>query len=418
MGTSYNLIYVTDKEIDFQAEIDSIFDVMNLSLSTYIPISDISKVNDGDTTLVIDKMFQEVFQLSKEITRQTNGYFDPTVGTLVNAWGFGPGKQIQLDSVKVDSLLQYVGFNKVELTSENTIRKNKNIKFDFNAIAKGYAIDRLAVMLDKKGIENYLLEVGGEVVAKGKNKLKRKQWTAGVNDPTIEDRNAYRAAVYLKDVAKVTLSPVLHVNADDAEAVCHAMEMAVEYRTKFKKDIYIDLLGYRKYGHNEGDEPRFTQPKLYKAIAKHKNAKEIYADKLIAEGSISSEYVAEITKEFKDHLEAEFTESKKKTTSKIQEFMPEVWDGFVRKQLKDMLQPVDTSYSVEGLKGIAKVISTTPDGHKFVRKAERILKGRDKMVFEENSLDWGTAENLAYGTLLEEGFNVRIIGEDVERETF
>ncbi len=227
-----------------------------------------------------------------------------------------------------------------------------------------------------------------------------------------------RSSTYCTDVAKVTLSPVLHVNADDAEAVCYAMEMAVEYRMKFKKDIYIDLLGYRKYGHNEGDEPRFTQPKLYKAISKHKNAKEIYAEKLIKEGTISADYVKQITDEFKAHLEVEFTESKKKTTSKIQEFMPQVWDGFVRKQLQDMLQPVDTTYSVEALKDIAKVISNTPEGYKFVRKAERILKGREKMVFEENALDWGTAENLAYGTLLEEGFNVRISGEDVERGTF
>lgn len=227
-----------------------------------------------------------------------------------------------------------------------------------------------------------------------------------------------RSSTYCTDIAKVTLSPVLHVNADDAEAVCHAMEMAVEYRMKFNKDIFIDLLGYRKYGHNEGDEPRFTQPKLYKAISKHKNAREIYANKLISEGSISAEYLNEITDEFKAHLEAEFTESKKKETAKIQEFMSDVWEGFVRKQLQDMLQPVDTTYSVEGLKGIAKVISKTPEGHKFVRKAERILKGREKMVFEDNSLDWGTAENLAYGTLLEEGFDVRISGEDVERGTF
>ena len=227
-----------------------------------------------------------------------------------------------------------------------------------------------------------------------------------------------RSSTYCTDVAKVTLSPVLHVNADDAEAVCHAMEMAVEYRAKFKKDVFIDLLGYRKYGHNEGDEPTFTQPKLYKAIKKHKNAKEIYASKLIAEGSITEAYVNEITTEFKAHLEVEFTESKKKNTSKIQEFMPEVWDGFVRKQLQDMLQPVDTSYDIEALKDIAKVISNTPEGHKFVRKAERILQGRHKMVFEENSLDWGTAENLAYGALLEEGFNIRISGEDVERGTF
>jgi len=227
-----------------------------------------------------------------------------------------------------------------------------------------------------------------------------------------------RSSTYCTDVAKVTLSPVLHVNADDAEAVCHAMEMAVEYRMKFNKDIFIDLLGYRKYGHNEGDEPRFTQPKLYKAISKHKNAREIYANKLIEEGSITADYLQKITDEFKAHLEAEFTESKKKETSKIQEFMPDVWEGFVRKQLQEMLQPVDTTYSVEDLKGIARVISKTPVGHKFVRKAERILKGREKMVFEDNLLDWGTAENLAYGTLLEEGYDVRISGEDVERGTF
>ncbi|MEE4001755.1 2-oxoglutarate dehydrogenase E1 component [Tenacibaculum sp. FZY0031] len=227
-----------------------------------------------------------------------------------------------------------------------------------------------------------------------------------------------RSSTYCTDVAKVTLSPVLHVNADDAEAVCHAMEMAVEYRMKFNKDIFIDLLGYRKYGHNEGDEPRFTQPKLYKAISKHKNAREIYANKLIEEGSITADYLQKITDEFKAHLEAEFTESKKKETSKIQEFMPDVWEGFVRKQLQEMLQPVDTTYSVEDLKGIARVISKTPEGHKFVRKAERILKGREKMVFEDNLLDWGTAENLAYGTLLEEGYDVRISGEDVERGTF
>ncbi|SNR14203.1 2-oxoglutarate dehydrogenase E1 component [Tenacibaculum jejuense] len=227
-----------------------------------------------------------------------------------------------------------------------------------------------------------------------------------------------RSSTYCTDVAKVTLSPVLHVNADDAEAVCHAMQIAVEYRAKFKKDVFIDLLGYRKYGHNEGDEPSFTQPKLYQLIKKHKNAKEIYVAKLLEEGAITKDYVKQITDEFKEHLEAEFTESKKKTTSKIQDFMPDVWDGFVRKQLEDMLQPTDTTYSVEALKDIAKVISSTPGGHKFVRKAERILKGRADMVFEKNELDWGTAENLAYGTLLEEGYNVRISGEDVERGTF
>lgn len=215
LGTTYNLIYLDGQELDFQTEIDSVFNSINQSLSTYISSSDISKVNGGDTTLVVDTMFREVFRLSKEIHRTTNGYFDPTVGTLVNAWGFGPGKQMELDSAKVDSLLQYVGFGKVELTSKNTIKKNERIKFDFNAIAKGYAIDRLAVMLDEKGIENYLLEVGGEIVAKGENQIKQKRWTAGVNDPNVENRMAYRAAVYLKDMAMASSGNYRHFRVDE-----------------------------------------------------------------------------------------------------------------------------------------------------------------------------------------------------------
>ncbi len=227
-----------------------------------------------------------------------------------------------------------------------------------------------------------------------------------------------RSSTYCTDVAKVTLSPVLHVNADDTEAVCHAMEMALEFRMKFKTDVFIDLLGYRKYGHNEGDEPRFTQPKLYKAIAKHKNVKDIYAEQLINENSIDTNYLSQITKEFKQLLEIEFNEAKKVKTSKVREFMESTWKGFERQQLEAMLLPENTTYSVDKLKNIAKIVSTVPENVKFVRKAERILQGRAKMVFETNTLDWGMAENLAYGSLLEEGFHVRISGQDVERGTF
>ncbi len=169
-----------------------------------------------------------------------------------------------------------------------------------------------------------------------------------------------RSSTYCTDIAKVALCPVLHVNADDPEAVCHAMQMAVEYRSRFNKDVYIDLLGYRKYGHNEGDEPTFTQPKLYKTIKKHKIARDTYAAKLVSEGVVSKNYLEEITDEFKAHLEAEFAKSKERNTSVIKDFMPQVWKGFVRKQLEDMLKPVDTTYSVEALKDIAKVISKVP----------------------------------------------------------
>ena len=227
-----------------------------------------------------------------------------------------------------------------------------------------------------------------------------------------------RSSTYCTDVAKVTLSPVLHVNADDTEAVCHAMEMALDFRMKFKSDVFIDLLGYRKYGHNEGDEPRFSQPKLYKAISKHKNVKDIYAAQLLAENNINSEYLETITNNFKQLLETEFNESKKVKTSKVREFMESTWKGFKRQRLASMLETENTTYSVDKLKNIAKVVSTVPENVQFVRKAERILQGRAKMVFETNTLDWGMAENLAYGSLLEEGFNVRISGQDVERGTF
>ncbi|WP_339918002.1 2-oxoglutarate dehydrogenase E1 component [Yeosuana marina] len=227
-----------------------------------------------------------------------------------------------------------------------------------------------------------------------------------------------RSSTYCTDVAKVTLSPVLHVNADDAEAVVHAVEMALDYRMRFKRDVYIDLLGYRKYGHNEGDEPRFTQPKLYKEIAKHPNPFKIYTDKLISEKTLEKAYIDGLVDEFKDFLEREYTKSKEEESSKVREFMEERWTNFSRKGLEEMLQPVDTSYPKDKLENIVKVVSTVPEGVKFLRKAEKILHGRAEMVFESNSLDWGIAETLAYGSLLEEGYNVRMSGQDVERGTF
>ncbi|GGD19724.1 2-oxoglutarate dehydrogenase E1 component [Hyunsoonleella pacifica] len=227
-----------------------------------------------------------------------------------------------------------------------------------------------------------------------------------------------RSSTYCTDVAKVTLSPVMHVNADDAEAVVHAVEMALDYRMRYKKDVYIDLLGYRKYGHNEGDEPRFTQPNLYKNISKHPNPFKIYSDKLIAENTIDSGYSNAIVKEFKDTLEKEYEKSKEAESSKVREFMQERWNGFERKGIDAMLLREDTTYPEESLKHISKVVSTVPEGQKFLRKAERILEGRAKMVFETDNLDWGMAETLAYGSLMEEGYNIRISGQDVERGTF
>jgi 2-oxoglutarate dehydrogenase E1 component len=227
-----------------------------------------------------------------------------------------------------------------------------------------------------------------------------------------------RSSTYCTDVGKVTLSPVLHVNADDPEAVVHASLFALEYRMRFNRDVFLDLLGYRKYGHNEGDEPRFTQPKLYKAIAKHKNPRDIYAAKLIQEGIIDEEYVKNLEREYKDSLEEELEDSRKEDKTVITPFMEDEWKGFENVQEWQMMDSVDTTYNKKKLTAIAKVITTLPEDKKFLRKVEKLVGDRKKMFFETDKLDWAMGELLAYGSLLEEGFGVRISGQDVERGTF
>ena len=228
-----------------------------------------------------------------------------------------------------------------------------------------------------------------------------------------------RSSTYCTDVAKVILAPVLHVNGDDPEALVHAMRLAIEYRQRFNRDIFIDLLCYRKYGHNEGDEPRFTQPLLYKAISKHPNPREIYTKKLLAEGVANEGIVQEMQAEFKAMLETDFDESKKIERNEIVPFMDEEWSKYPGAEPGEMLQPVDTTFDLDKLRDIGNFITTLPEGKKFLRKTERLMKDRADQISEErNSLDWGMAELLAYGSLLAEDFNIRISGEDVERGTF
>ena len=227
-----------------------------------------------------------------------------------------------------------------------------------------------------------------------------------------------RSSTYCTDVAKVTLSPVLHVNADDAEAVVHAMSFALDYRMQFGRDVFIDLLGYRKYGHNEGDEPRFTQPVLYKLIAKHENARDIYTNKLLSEGVIDPTYVNGLEKEYKSDLALNLEESRKKDLTIITPFMQNEWQGFTRVSDAQMLEKVDTSYSKEGLTAVANAVCNLPSDKKFMSKIQKLINDRKTMFFESDKLDWGMAEHLAYGSLLQEGYDVRISGQDVERGTF
>mgnify|MGYP002132215041 FL=1 len=226
-----------------------------------------------------------------------------------------------------------------------------------------------------------------------------------------------RSSTYCTDVAKVTLSPVLHVNADDTEAVVHAMLFALDYRMTFGGDVFIDLLGYRKYGHNEGDEPRFTQPVLYKIIARHKNPRDIYAEKLIVDGIIDQAYVNKIESDYKSKLDENLQESRKKDLTIIKPFMQDEWKGFVQVSDDVMLQKVDTTYDKKKLDGILETIATLPSDKKFINKISKIVTDR-KTMYDNNQIDWGTAEALAYGSLLQEGYDIRLSGQDVERGTF
>ena len=227
-----------------------------------------------------------------------------------------------------------------------------------------------------------------------------------------------RSSTYCTDIAKVTLSPVLHVNADDAEAVVHAMLFALDYRMEFGGDVFIDLLGYRKYGHNEGDEPRFTQPKLYKAISKHKNPRDIYVAKLVAENVIDAGYVKGLEDEYKAKLDENLEISRTKDLTVITPFMQNEWEGFEQVSDDVMLQRFDTTFDQKKLDNIASVITELPSDKKFINKISRLIADRKDMYFERNQLDWAMGELLAYGSLLTEGYDVRMSGQDVERGTF
>ena len=194
-GSTYHIKYIAERDENLKPAIDSILEVIDLSMSTYRPDSAISKINQGDTTVVVDEHFRKVFEASQQIWQESEGLFDPTVGVLVNAWGFGKQKISEADlptDKKIDSLRKYVGFDKVALTGKNLIKKRyTEILFDFNAIAQGYTSDVVANYLSARGIKNYIVEIAGEMYLKGKNTVEDKSWTIGVENPLkpLDDRD-------------------------------------------------------------------------------------------------------------------------------------------------------------------------------------------------------------------------------------
>ena len=228
-----------------------------------------------------------------------------------------------------------------------------------------------------------------------------------------------RSTTYCTDVAKGFQAPVLHVNSDDTEAVVRAMLLAMEYRMAFGHDVFIDVIGYRKYGHNEGDEPRFTQPALYKIIGGHNNPTVIYTESLVRQGVITPQEIQAYQETFRNHLDTELEASRLKEFTIITPIMQNEWKGLEHiASQQDMLLKISTAYEREKLDALAQLITTLPEDKKFINKITKIIKERHNLYFEQNKVDWGMAEHLAFATLLSEGHDVRLSGEDVGRGTF
>ncbi len=226
-----------------------------------------------------------------------------------------------------------------------------------------------------------------------------------------------RSSTYCTDVAKVTRSPVFHVNGDDVESLIFVIKLAVEFRQKFHSDVYIDILCYRKYGHNEGDEPRFTQPVLYKAISKHPNPRDLYIEKLDELGIMSKKEAREEIKKFDDLLNDKYKESEKIEKLKIRKFLLHEYESYKMPGNEFFEERVQTGVDAKKLKEIAEKINYLPKDLNFFKKVSRIVSDR-KMMINDNRLDWAMGELLAYGSLVTEGHPVRISGQDSERGTF
>ena len=187
-GTYYSIIYFDSQERDFQFEIDSLLDAFDESVSLWVPESILSKVNNNVEDVILDEYFINNFNLSKKVANETNGAFDFTVGSLVKAWGFGFDHHKQVDSIIIDSLLKIVGYKKVDIVNGRVIKQNPNTKFDFNAIAQGYSVDMIGEFFDNMQISNYLIDIGGEVMARGQ-KPNNTPWKVGIEKPAKDPNN-------------------------------------------------------------------------------------------------------------------------------------------------------------------------------------------------------------------------------------
>lgn len=226
-----------------------------------------------------------------------------------------------------------------------------------------------------------------------------------------------RSSIYCTDVAKTIQSPIFHVNGDDAEAVAYVVLLAMEFRQRYHRDVFIDLLCYRKFGHNESDEPRFTQPLLYKIIEKHPNPAEIYEKQLIIQNLLPENSLKAIEEQYNNELDRNLQKAKCITKVKISSFMEHRWVHIRKATDQDFQHAVNTAIPAERVSFLFEMINSKPENKRLFKKLEKIIEERARL-FKEDTLDWAIGELLAYASLLYEGYHVRICGQDSERGTF
>ena len=235
---------------------------------------------------------------------------------------------------------------------------------------------------------------------------------------TTDPKDA-RSTVYCSDLAKAFDSPIFHVNGDDPEALWHTLRIATEFRYRFKKDVFVDLVCYRRYGHNEGDEPSFTQPDLYKRISSHGTPRDLYANRLSAESIMSIEDSKLLIEQAQAPLQKALEKVRaEKPEPAHSEYQGPHWSKYHHAHDEDLFKTVETGVSANELVSLSKKINRFPEGFKVHPKLERLFEGRIQAVEQGKGIDWGNAEVLAYAALIHEGISVRMTGQDVKRGTF
>ncbi|MDH4415456.1 MAG: 2-oxoglutarate dehydrogenase E1 component [Rhizobium sp.] len=226
-----------------------------------------------------------------------------------------------------------------------------------------------------------------------------------------------RSSPYPSDVAKMIEAPIFHVNGDDPEAVVYAAKVATEYRMKFHKPVVVDMFCYRRFGHNEGDEPSFTQPKMYKEIRAHKTVVNIYGERLIAEGLITEGELEKMKADWRAHLEQEFEAGQSYKPNKA-DWLDGAWSGLRTADNADEQRRGKTAVPMKQLKEIGRKLSTIPEGFKAHRTIQRFMENRAQMIETGEGIDWAMGEALAFGSLCLDGHKIRLSGQDCERGTF